>query len=74
MGRLRSKTMRRNAAIQQNAAARAQKVAEIVVPLREAGKPLQEIADHLNSAGVPTARGGSWQPSQVKRVLVRLGA
>lgn len=74
LGGLRDKTMQRNAAIQANAAARAQKVAGIVVPLREAGKPLQEIADHLNSAGVPTARGGSWQPSQVKRVLDRLGA
>ena len=74
LGGLRDKTMQRNAAIQANAAARARKVAGIVVPLREAGKPLQEIADHLNSAGVPTARGGSWQPSQVKRVLDRLGA
>ncbi len=74
LGGLRDKTMQRNAAIQANAAARAQKVAGIVIPLREAGKPLQEIADHLNSAGVPTARGGSWQPSQVKRVLDRLGA
>ncbi len=74
LGGLRDKTMQRNAAIQANAAARAQKVAGIVQPLREAGKPLQEIADHLNSAGVPTARGGSWQPSQVKRVLDRLTA
>lgn len=74
LGGLRDKTMQRNAAIQANAAARAQKVAGIIVPLREAGKPLQEIADHLNSAGVPTARGGSWQPSQVKRVLDRLRA
>lgn len=74
LGGLRDKTMQRNAAIQANAAARAQKVAGIVIPLREAGKPLQEIADHLNVAGVPTARGGSWQPSQVKRVLDRLGA
>lgn len=73
LGGLRDKTMQRNAAVQVNAAARAHKVAGIVVPLREAGKPLQQIADHLNSAGVPTARGGSWQPSQVKRVLDRLG-
>lgn len=72
LGGLRDKTMKRNAAIQVNAAARAQKVAGIVLPLREAGKPLQEIADHLNNAGVPTARGGSWQPSQVKRVIDRL--
>jgi DNA invertase Pin-like site-specific DNA recombinase len=74
LGGLRDKTMKRNVVIQANAAARAQKVAGIVKPLRDAGKPLQEIANHLNSAGVPTARGGLWQPSQVKRVLDRLGA
>lgn len=74
LGGLRDKTMKRNAAIQANAAARAEKVAGIVLPLREAGKPLREIADHLNRAGVQTARGGVWQASQVKRVLDRLGA
>ncbi|MDD9732218.1 recombinase family protein [Mameliella sp. AT18] len=72
LGGLRDKTMRRNAAIQANAAARAEKVAGIVLPLRDAGKPLREIADHLNRAGVQTARGGQWQASQVKRVLDRL--
>lgn len=74
LGGLRDKTMKRNAAIQANAAARAEKVSGIVVPLREAGKALREIADHLNQAGVKTARGGRWQASQVKRVLDRLGA
>lgn len=74
LGGLRDKTMQRNAAIQANAEARAQKVAGIVMPLRDAGKPLREIAEHLNRAGVQTARGGSWQASQVKRVLDRLSA
>lgn len=74
LGGLRDKTMQRNAAIQANASARAQRVAGLIVPLREAGKPLREIADHLNAAGVPTARGGSWMPAQVKRVLDRLEA
>lgn len=72
LGGLRDKTMKRNAVLQANAAARAERVAGIVVPLKQAGKPLREIADHLNRAGVPTARGGMWQPSQVKRVLDRL--
>jgi len=44
----------------------------LVVPLREAGRSLREIAEELNKAGVETARGGQWQPSQVKRVLGRL--
>nr|WP_114966306.1 recombinase family protein [Alkalilacustris brevis] len=74
LGGLRDKTMRRNAAIKENAIARANKVAGIVLPLREAGKPLREIADHLNRAGVQSARGGRWQASQVKRVLDRLEA
>ncbi len=72
LGGLRDKTMKRNIAVQANAAARAEKVAGIVLPLREAGKPLREIADHLNSAGVQTARGGQWEASQVKRILERL--
>jgi DNA invertase Pin-like site-specific DNA recombinase len=72
LGGLRDTTMRRNAALKANATARADKVAGIVLPLRDAGKPLREIAEHLNRAGVQTPRGGSWQASQVKRVLDRL--
>lgn len=74
LGGLRDKTMRRNAAVQANAKARAETVAGIVTPLRDAGKPLREIAEHLNRAGVQTARGGSWHASQVKRVLERLSS
>ncbi len=72
LGGLRDKTMKRNKAVKANADARAKRVSGIIVPLREAGKPLKEIADHLNSAGVAAARGGEWHPSQVKRVLERL--
>lgn len=72
LGGLRDATMQRNSALKANAAARADKVAGIVLPLRDAGKPLREIAEHLNRAGVQTARGGRWQGSQVKRVLDRL--
>jgi DNA invertase Pin-like site-specific DNA recombinase len=73
LGGLRDKTMKRNAAIQANAKARAEKVAKTVLPLRENGATLREIADALNTSGVQTARGGKWQPSQIKRVLERLG-
>lgn len=72
LGGLRDKTMRRNAVMQANADARAERVAGIILPLRDAGKPLREIAEHLNRAGVPTARGGQWQASQVMRTLERL--
>lgn len=74
LGGLRDKTMKRNAVMQANAEARAERVSGIIMPLREAGRPLREIAEHLNRAGVPTARGGQWQASQVMRTLERLGA
>ena len=72
LGGLRDKTMKRNAAIKANAMVRATKVAGVVQPLRAQGASLREIASALNTSGVPTARGGRWQASQVKRVLERL--
>lgn len=73
LGGLRDATMKRNAAIRANAKARAERIEGLVLPLRDAGRSLREIAEELNRAGVETARGGSWQPSQVKRVIERLG-
>lgn len=72
LGGLRDQTGRRNAALQANAAERAERVASIVTPLRERGATLQKIADALNAAGVITARGGVWHASQVQRTLKRL--
>jgi hypothetical protein len=43
-----------------------------VLPLRESGATLQQIAAALNAASVPTARGGQWHPAQVQRTLARL--
>ncbi|MEL6596288.1 MAG: recombinase family protein [Pseudomonadota bacterium] len=74
LGGLRPKTEARNKAIKANAKARADKVAKTVQPLRAQGASLRAIADALNTSGVPTARGGKWQASQVKRVLERLEA
>lgn len=74
LGGLRDKTMQRNKAVQANALARAEKVEGIVMPLRQSGATLRQIADRLNQAGVETARGGRWQASQVKRVVERLEA
>jgi hypothetical protein len=37
-------------------------------------RTLAEITDALNTRGVPTARGASWAPMQVKRVRDRAGA
>lgn len=74
LGGLRDATGKRNAAVQAQAARNAQRIAGVVEPLRERGKTLREIAAALDSAGVPTARGGTWQASQVKRLLERLSA
>ncbi|MCZ4367542.1 recombinase family protein [Sulfitobacter dubius] len=74
LGGLRDATMQRNIAVQANAKARADKVAQTVLPLRASGATLRDIADALNKSGVETARGGKWQPSQVQRVLKRLAS
>lgn len=72
LGGLRPNTERRNEAVQAQALGNARKVADLIEPLRAQGKTLREIADALNNSGVPTARGGKWQASQVKRTLERL--
>ena len=72
LGGLRDKTGLRNAAIQANATAGAEKLAGIVVLLRQSGATLREIAEALNRLGVPRARGGAWQASQVVRIIARL--
>lgn len=72
LGGLRDATGKRNIAVQDQAKLRAGRVADIVVPLRTQGKTLREIASALNTSGVPTARGGTWQASQVQRTLERL--
>lgn len=72
LGGLRDATGRRNAAIQREAAAFAEKIRPIVQPLRSNGATLAEIAGALDQAGITTARGGVWTPTQVKRVLERL--
>ena len=72
LGGLRDKTMKRNAAVQANATARAYRLAGIVQPLRQSGATLQGIADELNRARIPAVRGGLWQAKQVQRILERL--
>ncbi|MEM1149833.1 MAG: recombinase family protein [Pseudomonadota bacterium] len=74
LGGLRDATMKRNAAARQSACDRAEKVRQIVMPLREQGASMRAIADALNAASVATARGGKWGPSSVKRTLDRLSA
>ena len=69
---MRDATMKRNAVLKEQADQRASKLAGIVLPLRQQGSSLREIAIALNHAGLATPRGGEWQAVQVKRLLERL--
>ena len=72
LGGLRDKTMKRNTVLKAQAQARAEKLEGIVVPMREQGKNLRDIARALNDNGIGTPRGGEWHPTSVKRLLARL--
>src|SRR5258707_10101653 len=62
------------ATVQSRANARAADIAPIIQELQEDGADsLRAIADGLNEAGVPTARGqGQWSATQVSRMLARI--
>jgi DNA invertase Pin-like site-specific DNA recombinase len=72
LGGLRDATMKRNEAVRANADVRAEKLAGIVRPLREANATLRDIAAALNGAGLGTPRGGQWHPTSVARLIERL--
>lgn len=74
LGGLRDKTMKRNEAAKEAADAAANRVASIVLPMRESGTSYQKIADALNAAGVPTPRGKKWAAMSVKNAADRLCA
>lgn len=72
MGGNRGNIDKANEAARAMADTHAQKVIDTVLPLKEAGRTLQQIADTLNKTGVTTARGGKWYPTTVKNVLSRI--
>ena len=61
------------AARAERAEAFAQRLAGLVLPLREEGRSLREIATELTAKGITTPRGGDWTAGAVRAVLVRLG-
>lgn len=71
LGGLRDTTMRRNFAIQQKAAREAQRLIQIIGPMRDAGQTLETIAAALDRMDVATSRGGKWTAKQVSRTLSR---
>ena len=52
----------------------ANSIAPIVLPLRQKGMTLQEIANTLNAMGVKTTKGNELYPMQVKRIIERASA
>lgn len=50
---------------------RAEDLMQIIQPLRAGGRSMSAIAAALNERGIPTARGRSWQATQVGRVIAR---
>lgn len=63
----------RRAQVEQ-ANARAAELHDVIAGARSRGHTtLRAIAEYLNKANVPTARGKSWTPIAVSRVLKRLG-
>ncbi|WP_216638453.1 recombinase family protein [Endozoicomonas arenosclerae] len=72
LGGLRDKTGERNKAAKQQAQQRAEELKRLVLPMVRQKKSTRYIADALNQAGIPTARGASWQSGQVSRLINRL--
>jgi len=50
----------------------AKEVSKQIIPLRDAGLTLAQIADTMNRTGVSTSRGGKWYPTTVSNILKRL--
>lgn len=72
LGGLRDKTMKRNKARKEQAQQRAEELREILLPLKDSGKTLEQMAAFLNTSNWRTPRGGKWSKTQVSRVLTRL--
>jgi DNA invertase Pin-like site-specific DNA recombinase len=51
----------------------AQGLAAIVVPMRQQGASLRDIAKAMSDRGIRTARGGAWNAALVRSVPLRLG-
>jgi len=48
-----------------------QKIIELMLRLREAGQSYGAIATELTDRGVPSKRGGRWNPATVRNIIIR---
>jgi len=61
------------AANSRRADSRSEELRDVITDARGSGcKSLRQIAAHLNALSIPTARGFTWSPASVKRVINRL--
>lgn len=56
----------------QQAMVRATALAPIIFPLIQQGQSYSAIARHLNTLGIPTAKGGRFHPETAKKLVLRL--
>ncbi|RWG82879.1 MAG: DNA invertase [Mesorhizobium sp.] len=63
--------VRANEARQAKAQAHAESVSKVILPLRDAGKSLSEIARTLDEQGIAAPQGGEWSKMAVQRKLAR---
>lgn len=72
LGGRRANAEARHQAVREQADRMAEKVYDVIKSFRDNGKPYHEIASHLNKLNVPTAKGGKWYDSTVRRYDLRM--
>lgn len=72
LGGRRAKAAARHKAVKADADANALRVVDTIKAHRQEGKTYADIAEILNSMNVPTARGGKWYDTTVRRYEKRL--
>lgn len=73
LGRAGAANLKRDLEARQQAANKfATKLRPMIYSMQARGLTQREMANELNSIGVPAPRGGEWRHSQVQRVLSRL--
>jgi len=73
LGGVRPNTIKENARAKAKAQQEAEKLRGVLTPMIEAKKPLRAIAEALAGAGKTTKSGQPLSPTQIKRLIQRLG-
>ena len=74
LGGRRPNAEARHQAVRQKADDNARRVYDVIKSFRDTGTPYRKIATHLNNLKVPTANGGKWYDSTVRRYNLRMNA